>query len=112
MKVHVSLLKIIRLIFSFVTRLIAAMRRRIRGILMSGKQFSLDSHLDLVQGMETEMSNRPISEPTAVPALLEDSNEYEQSKSGISKLKSYTLLEKSAISLFQCVYLSRKKVLV
>lgn len=27
-----------------------AMRRRIRGILMSGKQFSLDSRMDLVQG--------------------------------------------------------------
>lgn len=26
------------------------MRRRIKGILMSGKQFSLDSRLDLVQG--------------------------------------------------------------
>lgn len=28
---------------------ILAMRRRIRGILMSGKQFSLDSRMDLVQ---------------------------------------------------------------
>lgn len=29
--------------------MISAMRRRIRGILMSGKQFSLDSRMDLVQ---------------------------------------------------------------
>lgn len=35
----------------------AAMRRRIRGILMSGKQFSLDSRMDLVQGF------KPIQEP-------------------------------------------------
>lgn len=46
------------------------MRRRVRGILMSGKQFSLDSRMDLVfQGIETgtskttnEEKNRPISE--------------------------------------------------
>lgn len=46
------------------------MRRRVRGILMSGRQFSLDSRMDLVfQGIETgtsnnsiEEKNRPISE--------------------------------------------------
>ncbi|VVC44138.1 Pyridoxal phosphate-dependent decarboxylase,Aromatic-L-amino-acid [Cinara cedri] len=32
----------------------SSMRRRIRGILMSGKQFSLDSRMDLVQGMVPE----------------------------------------------------------
>lgn len=32
-----------------IIRIILAMRRRIRGILMSGKQFSLDSRMDLVQ---------------------------------------------------------------
>lgn len=58
------------------------MRRRIRGILMSGKQFSLDSHLDLVQGMEMEMSSRPISEPTATSVLIEEINEHENNKSG------------------------------
>lgn len=57
------------------------MRRRIRGILMSGKQFSLDSHLDIVQGMEMEMTNRPISEPTAATVLLEEGNEQDFNKS-------------------------------
>lgn len=57
---------------------------------MTGKQFSLDSHLDLVQGMETEMAHRPISEPAAVPALLEDSREYEN-KSGICSQDSVIL---------------------
>lgn len=46
------------------------MRRRVRGILMSGKQFSLDSRMDLVfHGIENvtsnnsiEEKNRPISE--------------------------------------------------
>lgn len=49
---------------------------------MSGKQFSLDSHLDLVQGMESGITGRPTSEPAAAPVLLEDSSEYEQNKSG------------------------------
>lgn len=50
------------------------MRRRIRGILMSGKQFSLDSHLDLVQGVAGRMASRPSSEPSAETTLptLED----------------------------------------
>lgn len=30
---------------------VAAMRRRIRGIMTTGKQFSLDSCMDMVQGM-------------------------------------------------------------
>lgn len=39
------------------------MRRRVRGILMSGKQFSLDSRMDLVfQGIETGTSNNSIDE--------------------------------------------------
>lgn len=50
---------------------------------MSGKQFSLDSHLDLVQGMEMELTNRPISEPTAASVLLEETNEHDLSKSGM-----------------------------
>lgn len=58
------------------------MRRRIRGILMSGKQFSLDSHLDLVQGIEMGLTNRPISEPTATSVLLEEINEQELNQSG------------------------------
>lgn len=36
------------------------MRRRIRGILMSGKQFSLDSRMDLVQGMIPTASKKAI----------------------------------------------------
>lgn len=39
------------------------MRRRVRGILMSGKQFSLDSHMDVV--VQTSMvSNTTNSEMT------------------------------------------------
>ncbi|XP_025421978.1 histidine decarboxylase [Sipha flava] len=36
----------------------SSMRRRIRGILMSGKQFSLDSRMDLVQGMVPATSKK------------------------------------------------------
>lgn len=32
------------------------MRRRVRGIMMSGKQFSLDSHMDVV--VQTSMDSR------------------------------------------------------
>lgn len=39
---------------------ILAMRRRIRGILMSGKQFSLDSHMDLVQVSVIPLTNEKI----------------------------------------------------
>ncbi|XP_026824506.1 histidine decarboxylase [Ooceraea biroi] len=46
-----------------------AMRRRIRGILMSGKQFSLDSRMDLVQGY---VCSRPLSEPSELPLMKED----------------------------------------
>ncbi|KAL5236980.1 hypothetical protein ACI65C_004390 [Semiaphis heraclei] len=38
----------------------SSMRRRIRGILMSGKQFSLDSRMDLVQGMVPTSSKKAI----------------------------------------------------
>ncbi|XP_015372399.1 PREDICTED: histidine decarboxylase [Diuraphis noxia] len=38
----------------------SSMRRRIRGILMSGKQFSLDSRMDLVQGMVPTASKKAI----------------------------------------------------
>ncbi|XP_056634598.1 histidine decarboxylase isoform X2 [Diorhabda sublineata] len=48
-----------------------AMRRRIKGILMSGKQFSLDSRLDLFHGIETTKQSE-----TKLP-LLEDTNEGE-----------------------------------
>ncbi|XP_069704016.1 histidine decarboxylase [Periplaneta americana] len=53
-----------------------AMRRRIRGILMTGKQFSLDSRMDLVQGIMSHGGGRPLSEPgAALPLMKEDSVE-------------------------------------
>lgn len=54
------------------------MRKRIRGILMSGKQFSLDSHLDLVQGIANHTAHRPTSEPSSTLPLVEDKNEIEE----------------------------------
>ncbi|XP_012264934.2 histidine decarboxylase [Athalia rosae] len=47
-----------------------AMRRRIKGILMSGKQFSLDSRMDLVKGIET--CCRPIADSPELPQMKED----------------------------------------
>lgn len=56
------------------------MRRRIRGILMSGKQFSLDSRLDLFHGIETNPEEKCASAPSAAhPPLLEDYHEYDES---------------------------------
>ena len=46
------------------------MRRRIKGILMSGKQFSLDSRLDLFHGIETGATS-----PGEGLPILEDRNE-------------------------------------
>ncbi|XP_012536885.2 histidine decarboxylase [Monomorium pharaonis] len=52
------------------TRDSPAIRRRIRGILMSGKQFSLDSRMDLVQGYAC---SRPLSDsPSELPLMKED----------------------------------------
>jgi hypothetical protein len=51
---------------------ISAMRRRIKGILMTGKQFSLDSRMDLVQGIMSHGGVRPRSEPTAALPLMEE----------------------------------------
>ncbi|XP_012059444.1 PREDICTED: histidine decarboxylase [Atta cephalotes] len=49
---------------------IISIRRRIRGILMSGKQFSLDSRMDLVQGY---VCSRPLSDsPSELPLMKED----------------------------------------
>ncbi|XP_046683668.1 histidine decarboxylase-like [Homalodisca vitripennis] len=48
-----------------------AMRRRIRGILMSGKQFSLDSRMDLVQGFN------PGQGPSDLPGTVEEDSEPE-----------------------------------
>ncbi|XP_060519156.1 histidine decarboxylase [Cylas formicarius] len=51
-----------------------AMRRRIKGILMSGKQFSLDSRLDLFHGIETTPTSSAKTPDNKMP-LLEDSIE-------------------------------------
>ncbi|XP_044265620.1 histidine decarboxylase isoform X2 [Tribolium madens] len=56
-----------------------AMRRRIKGILMSGKQFSLDSRLDLFHGIE---AGTPSSSEGLPP--LEDYNESEDNGSTFS----------------------------
>lgn len=58
-----------------------AMRRRIRGILMSGKQFSLDSRLDLFHGIESPIEQEP-AEATANLPVLEDTEEKSSSPSG------------------------------
>ncbi|XP_050426856.1 histidine decarboxylase isoform X2 [Adelges cooleyi] len=50
----------------------SSMRRRIRGILMSGKQFSLDSRMDLVQGMIPSSSGKSADAKTKP---LEDNND-------------------------------------
>ncbi|XP_050529750.1 histidine decarboxylase isoform X2 [Daktulosphaira vitifoliae] len=47
----------------------SSIRRRIRGILMSGKQFSLDSRMDLVQGMA------PTSSKKSKDVILESSED-------------------------------------
>lgn len=56
------------------TILFKAMRRRIRGILMSGKQFSLDSRMDLVQGMDPTASKKAICMPESSTDLLKDNS--------------------------------------
>ncbi|KAH0813648.1 hypothetical protein GEV33_009144 [Tenebrio molitor] len=56
-----------------------AMRRRIKGILMSGKQFSLDSRLDLFHGIETGTPS-----PSEGLPPLEDRNESEDNGSNNS----------------------------
>ncbi|CAG2054215.1 unnamed protein product [Timema podura] len=50
-----------------------AIRRRVRGIMMSGKQYSLDSRMDLVTSLVARSGVRPMSEPGAVlPMMKED----------------------------------------
>lgn len=51
----------------------SSMRRRIRGILMSGKQFSLDSRMDLVQGMVPTASKKAIMTDSVKDSLEETS---------------------------------------
>lgn len=42
---------------------------------MSGKQYSLDSRMDLVQGLKSANETRPASEPTELPRMLEEESE-------------------------------------
>lgn len=51
-----------------------AMRRRIRGILMTGKQFSLDSRMDLVQGLGQCNDSKKQMETigTDLPGMVEE----------------------------------------
>ncbi|XP_011494806.1 PREDICTED: histidine decarboxylase isoform X2 [Ceratosolen solmsi marchali] len=72
-----------------------AMRRRIRGILMSGKQFSLDSGMDLVQGYAS--CARPLSEPGASNLLQvkEDEDFAGKSDSTLSIDKSESTIGKA-----------------
>lgn len=53
------------------------MRRRIRGILMSGKQFSLDSRMDLVQGMVPTASKKAIMLEPAMDSSENISGDYQ-----------------------------------
>ncbi|XP_015589121.1 histidine decarboxylase [Cephus cinctus] len=71
-----------------------AMRRRIRGILMSGKQFSLDSRMDLVQGYAS--CGRPLSEPcTNLPLMREDEDGIGKTESSMSIDKTDSSIENS-----------------
>jgi len=79
------------------------MRRRIRGMMMSGKQFSLDSRMDLVQ------SSLARGDPSAcLPLMREASIESEQSvdqgKNLETKCKEKQLKRSSRKNLF-CVLL-------
>lgn len=51
-------------------RLTLAMRRRIRGMLMAGKQYSLDSRMDLVTTLVQS------ARPSDMPTMRENSLEY------------------------------------
>ncbi|XP_023248312.1 histidine decarboxylase isoform X2 [Copidosoma floridanum] len=80
-----------------------AMRRRIRGILMSGKQFSLDSRMDLVQVSCFQgyaSCARPLSEPYAnLLQVKEDEDFAGKSDSSLSIDKSESTIEDSCTSL-------------
>lgn len=76
------------------------MRRRIKGILMSGKQFSLDSRLDLFHGIEPSQSNRNSSGIMSNLPAVEDTTEYEDkssSPSGRLKILIHNLLEEGLV---------------
>ncbi|XP_031827345.1 histidine decarboxylase isoform X2 [Nomia melanderi] len=81
-----------------------AMRRRIRGILMSGKQFSLDSRMDLVQGYACcrpaiEMSSElPLKEDedSCTGETGSDANQFNNDASGESSATQQDLLDDPA----------------
>lgn len=50
-------------------------------MLMAGKQYSLDSRLDLVLGIQPSIPSRAISEPTAELPLVEDVKELDSNGS-------------------------------
>ncbi|XP_026471978.1 histidine decarboxylase-like [Ctenocephalides felis] len=72
-----------------------AMRRRIRGILMSGKQYSLDSRMDLVQGFSANTTERTLTTLSeGLPLTKEDleenkeeDNEFLQASTSIKTLR-------------------------
>ncbi|XP_044745410.1 histidine decarboxylase [Coccinella septempunctata] len=68
-----------------------AMRRRIKGILMSGKQFSLDSRLDLFHGLEPPTNRHSIVDDA--PLLEDEENTSGHSDSSGGKLSPSNLLE-------------------
>lgn len=74
------------------------MRRRIRGILMSGKQFSLDSHLDLFHGMESNIINRNVIDSNQTLPLVEDSNENEENGSSSPGIHLYYYFRTNSLS--------------
>ncbi|XP_012274122.1 histidine decarboxylase isoform X2 [Orussus abietinus] len=74
------------------------MRRRIRGILMSGKQFSLDSRMDLVQGYAS--CGRSLAEPCSnLPLMKEDDDCTGKTESSISIDKTDSSMGNSCGSL-------------
>ncbi|KAJ8924142.1 hypothetical protein NQ315_006926 [Exocentrus adspersus] len=79
-----------------------AMRRRIRGILMSGKQFSLDSRLDLFHGIEPVFDKSDDRKLGNLP-VVEDSNENEDKSSSPSGKELFGLQNQSKWS--KIVYL-------
>ena len=69
------------------------MRRRIRGILMSGKQFSLDSRMDLVQGYASCGQSMSESGPN-LPLMKEDEDLTGNTESTLSIDKTGTSIGK------------------
>ncbi|KAL0268988.1 UNVERIFIED_CONTAM: hypothetical protein PYX00_010743 [Menopon gallinae] len=69
-----------------------AMRRRVKGILMTGKQFSLDSRIDLVSSAMQTSSERPLSQHVQddLDLLKEEAIEVSDEQTGKSKHRRIT----------------------